>query len=67
MKRMFLVGAVAAAVLGAPPLFAAPKMVCKDTGKETGANCCCTVKAGKFVCSYSKKTHDTCCCESKKS
>jgi hypothetical protein len=25
------------------------------------------VKEGKFVCEFTKKTHNTCCCESKSS
>ena len=40
-------------------------MMCKDTGKEVKSSCCCTVKDGKFVCKFSNKTHDTCCCEIK--
>ncbi|HKP04281.1 MAG TPA: hypothetical protein VJU77_13090 [Chthoniobacterales bacterium] len=62
MKRLFL-GAAAATLLVASAFGA--KLVCKDTGKESAAKCCCTVKAGKFVCSFSKKTHDKCCCEAK--
>jgi hypothetical protein len=41
------------------------QMMCKDTGKEVKSSCCCTVKDGKFVCKFSNKTHDTCCCEIK--
>ena len=54
-----------AAVVVAAPAFAAPKMICKDTGKESTGKCCCEVKNGKFFCTYSKKTHDKCCCEPK--
>jgi hypothetical protein len=42
-------------------------MICKDTGKEVTSSCCCSVKDGKFVCEFTKKTHNTCCCESKSS
>lgn len=64
MKRM-LFGMVAAAVIAAPAAFAATKMVCKDTGKDLAGKCCCDTKDGKFICSFSKKTHDKCCCETK--
>ena len=53
-----------AAVMLISPAFAA-KMVCKDTGKDVTSSCCCSVKEGKFVCSFTNKTHDKCCCESK--
>jgi hypothetical protein len=60
-----LLGLMAAAML-ASPAFAA-KLICKDTGKEVTSSCCCSVKDGKFVCEFTKKTHNTCCCESKSS
>jgi hypothetical protein len=58
-----LLGLFVAALLMCP-VFGA-EMMCKDTGKEVKSSCCCTVKDGKFVCEFSKKTHDTCCCETK--
>ena len=66
MKHAIL-GLMAAVVLAVPTGFAASKMICKDTGKEVTSSCCCSVKEGKFVCEFTKKTHDTCCCESKSS
>lgn len=66
MKNAML-GLLAAAVFMVPSVLAAPKMVCKDTGKETKNGCCCEVKEGKFVCKFDKKVHEKCCCESKKS
>jgi hypothetical protein len=62
MKHALL--ALMAAAMLSTPAFAA-KMVCKDTGKEVTSSCCCSVKEGKFVCSFTKKMHDKCCCESK--
>jgi hypothetical protein len=58
-----LLGLFAAALLVCP-VFGA-QMICKDTGKEVKLSCCCTVKDGKFVCKFSNKPHDTCCCETK--
>jgi hypothetical protein len=64
MKQIIL-GVMAAVLFAAPAGYARPKMICKDTGKEVTSACCCTIKDGKFVCKLSKKTHATCCCESK--
>jgi hypothetical protein len=60
-----LLGRLAAALLAAQTGFAytAPRLVCSQTGKEVKATCCCTVKNGKFVCKWTNKSFDKCCCE----
>ncbi len=35
--------------------------VCGETGKEV-KECCCDIKDGKFVCKFTHKTFDKCCC-----
>ena len=37
--------------------------VCGETGKEV-KECCCDIKDGKFVCKFTHKTFDKCCCAS---
>lgn len=60
MKKIIMATALALVAL---PTFAATRnMVCQDTKKEV-SKCCCTTKDGKFYCTLSKKTHDSCCCK----
>ena len=63
--RYMLLGLLAAAVLCAQTgsAYTAPRLVCSQTGKEVKAACCCMVKNGKFVCKWTNKSFEKCCCE----
>jgi hypothetical protein len=66
MKRT-LIGVLTAALLFAQTGFGytAKRVVCSQTGKVVTVQCCCTVKNGKFVCNFTKKLFEKCCCESR--
>jgi len=63
MKNLLL--SLAAALIIAPVAFAAQKAVCTKTDKDVIGKCCYTVQTGKFLCSFTAKTYDQCCYQSK--
>jgi hypothetical protein len=63
MKKAFW--GLFAALFFVPVGFAASKVVCTKTGKDVTGQCCCTVKSDKFLCSFTGKTYDMCCCQPK--
>jgi hypothetical protein len=64
MKKTLLSVSLALAVLATPAFAGAQKTTCRITGK-TMDECCCEMKAGKFLCKFTKKTYDECCCDMK--
>ena len=65
--KTLLSGLLAAALLFAQTSFGytARRMVCSQTWKEVREWCCCSVKNGKFVCKWTNKSFEKCCCESR--
>jgi hypothetical protein len=63
--RYMLLGLLAATLLFAQTGsgYTAPRLVCSQTGQEVKAACCCMVKNGKFVCKWTNKSFEKCCCE----
>ncbi len=45
--------------------YTARSVVCSQTGKVVRVQCCCSVKDGKFVCNFTNKSFEKCCCESR--
>ncbi len=45
--------------------YTARKVVCSQTGKVVRVQCCCSVKDGKFICNFTNKSFEKCCCESR--
>jgi hypothetical protein len=45
--------------------YTARRVVCSQTGKVVRVQCCCIVKDGKFVCNFTNKSFEKCCCESR--
>jgi hypothetical protein len=62
-----LIGVLTAALLFAQTGFGytARRVVCSQTGKVVKGQCCCSVKDGKFVCNFTNKSSEKCCCESR--
>ncbi len=69
MRRMkyALIGLLGVVLLFAQSglAYTARRVVCSQTGKVVSVQCCCSVKDGKFICSFTNKSFEKCCCESR--
>jgi hypothetical protein len=66
MKNTFI-GVLTATLLFAQTGFGytARRVVCSQTGKVVRVQCCCSVKNAKFVCNFTNRSFEKCCCESR--
>jgi len=68
MRRMkyVLIGLLGVVLLFAQSglAYTARRVVRSQTGKVVRVQCCCSVKDDKFICNFTNKSFEKCCCES---